>query len=73
MNPKYLTAFCLINVKFLLNRLTLFFAGMNLISNFAASKGTNDSVAQLVEHYTFNVVVLGSNPSGITENSIKTT
>ena len=26
----------------------------------------NDSVAQLVEHYTFNVVVLGSNPSGIT-------
>ena len=23
----------------------------------------NDSVAQLVEHYTFNVVVLGSNPS----------
>ena len=26
-----------------------------------------DSVAQLVEHYTFNVVVLGSNPSGITE------
>ncbi len=25
-----------------------------------------DSVAQLVEHYTFNVVVLGSNPSGIT-------
>ena len=27
----------------------------------------NDSVAQLVEHYTFNVVVLGSNPSGITK------
>ena len=27
----------------------------------------DDSVAQLVEHYTFNVVVLGSNPSGITE------
>ncbi len=26
----------------------------------------NDSVAQLVEHYTFNVGVLGSNPSGIT-------
>ncbi len=30
-----------------------------------------DSVAQLVEHYTFNVVVLGSNPSGITRFSIK--
>jgi hypothetical protein len=27
----------------------------------------NDSVAQLVEQYTFNVWVLGSNPSGITE------
>jgi len=40
MNPKYLTVICLVNVKFLLNRLILFFAGMNLISNFAASKGT---------------------------------
>ena len=29
-------------------------------------KKEDDSVAQLVEHYTFNVVVLGSNPSGIT-------
>ena len=28
-----------------------------------------DSVAQLVEHYTFNVVVLGSNPSGITDKA----
>ena len=27
-----------------------------------------DSVAQLVEHDTFNVGVLGSSPSGITEN-----
>ena len=27
---------------------------------------SHDSVAQLVEHYTFNVGVLGSNPSGIT-------
>ena len=26
-----------------------------------------DSIAQLVEHYTFNVRVLGSNPSGITQ------
>jgi hypothetical protein len=31
-------------------------------------KGT-DSVAQLVEQYTFNVRVLGSNPSGITAKS----
>jgi hypothetical protein len=30
--------------------------------------GKSDSVAQLVEHYTFNVVVLGSNPSGITSD-----
>ena len=28
-----------------------------------------DSVAQLVEQYTFNVWVLGSNPSGITEKA----
>ena len=28
----------------------------------------NDSVAQLVEQYTFNVWVLGSNPSGITKS-----
>ena len=32
-----------------------------------AKKCRLDSVAQLVEHYTFNVGVLGSNPSGITE------
>ena len=30
----------------------------------------SDSVAQLVEQYTFNVRVLGSNPSGITKTSI---
>lgn len=29
-----------------------------------------DSVAQLVEHNTFNVRVLGSNPSGITVNKM---
>ena len=29
-----------------------------------------DLVAQLVEHYTFNVGVLGSSPSGITEKQI---
>ncbi len=28
---------------------------------------SNDSVAQLVEHNTFNVGVLGSSPSGITK------
>lgn len=32
----------------------------------ATKKCRLDSVAQLVEHYTFNVGVLGSNPSGIT-------
>jgi hypothetical protein len=30
----------------------------------------NDSVAQPVEHNTFNVGVLGSSPSGITEGAI---
>ncbi len=29
-----------------------------------------DSVAQLVEQYTFNVWVLGSNPSGITSKPL---
>lgn len=29
--------------------------------------GVQDSVAQLVEQYTFNVWVLGSSPSGITK------
>ena len=36
-------------------------------TGFGATKRCRlDSVAQLVEHYTFNVGVLGSNPSGIT-------
>ena len=30
-----------------------------------------DSVAQLVEQYTFNVWVLGSSPSGITDKTLK--
>gem|GEM_PF-3398530 len=30
----------------------------------------DDSVAQLVEHYTFNVGALGSNPSGITSKKV---
>ena len=33
--------------------------------------GSEDSVAQLVEQYTFNVWVLGSNPSGITDEQTK--
>gem|GEM_PF-2342063 len=50
---------------------------MDDFSTFASlqtTKGTTkyqvqDSVAQLVEQYTFNVWVLGSNPSGITKKS----
>ncbi len=34
-----------------------------------ASVRIPDSVAQLVEQYTFNVWVLGSSPSGITMNA----
>lgn len=30
----------------------------------------NDSVAQLVEHHTFNVGVMGSNPIGVTNLSL---
>ena len=54
-------------------------AGGNEISHSSHSdryerlyREINDSVAQLVEHYTFNVGVLGSNPSGITNGSLKT-
>src|SRR5258706_2532042 len=35
-------------------------------SPFRGLRWMIDSIAQLVEHYTFNVRVLGSNPSGIT-------
>ena len=50
---------------------------MDDFSTFASlqtTKGTTkhqvqDSVAQLVEQYTFNVWVLGSNPSGITKKA----
>ena len=34
-------------------------------------KGRFDSVAQLVEQYTFNVWVLGSSPSGITKGVLR--
>ena len=36
-------------------------------SDGTAGSIPSDSVAQLVEQYTFNVWVLGSNPSGITQ------
>ncbi len=35
-----------------------------------SSQNRNDFVAQLVEQYTFNVWVLGSNPSGVTTNKV---
>ena len=34
---------------------------------FAAAKSEDDSVAQQVEHNTFNVGVLGSSPSRVTK------
>jgi hypothetical protein len=42
-----------------------------ILEYFCTPKKRDDSVAQLVEHYTFNVGVLGSNPSGITKEEIK--
>ena len=45
-------------VRFFANKI------LSLHSNFFIGE---DSVAQLVEHNTFNVGVLGSNPSGITD------
>lgn len=37
---------------------------------FALPKNGLDLVAQLVEHNTFNVGVLGSNPNGITDKPL---
>ena len=37
------------------------------VATFATLLESTDSLAQLVEHNTFNVGVLGSSPSGITE------
>jgi hypothetical protein len=42
---------------------------MFLLKGTVPAKKSDDSVAQPVEHYTFNVGVLGSNPSGITKQS----
>ena len=38
---------------------------------FGRAQTTFDSVAQLVEQYTFNVWVLGSSPSQITEKTLQ--
>ena len=38
-----------------------------ILPYFCTPKKRDDSVAQLVEHNTFNVGVLGSSPSGITK------
>ena len=40
-------------------------------STFAAAKSKDDSVAQQVEHNTFNVGVLGSSPSRVTKRNKK--
>ena len=39
--------------------------------SWVESFDNNDSVAQLVEQYTFNVWVLGPSPSGITNRLLK--
>ena len=44
------------------------FAIFDISCTFADLFKENDFVAQLVEHNTFNVGVLGSSPSGITKN-----
>jgi hypothetical protein len=41
--------------------------GITLFLHSQKRKRLDDSVAQLVEHDTFNVGVLGSSPSGITK------
>ena len=42
------------------------------IPYFCTPKIRDDSVAQLVEQYTFNVWVLGPSPSGITKDQTNT-
>lgn len=44
---------------------TFYFPNIAII--FALAFSNNDFVAQLVEHFTFNEGVLGSNPSEITK------
>jgi hypothetical protein len=48
---------------------TVFLHSQKTTGTSRAAVHGNDSVAQLVEQYTFNVWVLGSSPSGITENA----
>lgn len=43
-------------------------AAAYICSPLTADNAVEDSVAQLVEHNTFNVGVLGSSPSGVTRN-----
>lgn len=38
--------------------------------NFAMQKNAGDSLAQQVEHHTFNVGVLGSSPRRVTKTSL---
>gem|GEM_PF-6452334 len=53
---------CLLNGKTpFVSEGTIYIHKRRIITKF------EDSVAQLVEQYTFNVWVLGSNPSGITK------
>ena len=53
--------------QFLLNR--VLFGGIGLRAYFCIPlKMTDDLVAQLVEHNTFNVGVLGSSPSRVTKS-----
>ena len=48
------------------NNTHIFAPAIALLDGLAVNRAMQDSVAQLVEQYTFNVWVLGSNPSRIT-------
>jgi hypothetical protein len=62
----------MINIELFLKKNHLFFGDYIFFSTFALPNEliiqlkADDSVAQLVEQYTFNVWALGSSPSGIT-------
>ena len=62
-----MASFILVYLKQKVNKFLLKTLGRIEIALFLHSQKQADSVAQLVEHDTFNVGVLGSSPSGITK------
>ena len=67
----YNSIVCTIKNFWRVNREVLFLHSVKKTEKPARAGFFSDLVAQLVEHNTFNVGVLGSSPSGITYNTLK--